>query len=77
MISLSDIKVGKHAVVSQLCGGKEFTNRVAALGFTIGTEITVIQNYGSGPVIVAVRNSRVALGRGEATKVLVMMENGE
>jgi ferrous iron transport protein A len=77
MISLSDVKVGKHAVVSQLCGGREFTNRIAALGFTIGAEITVLQNYGRGPVIVSVRDSRVALGRGEAAKVLVMTENGE
>jgi ferrous iron transport protein A len=77
MIPLSDVKVGKHAVVNQLCGGREFTNRIAALGFTIGAEIKVLQNYGKGPVIVSLRDSRVALGRGEAIKVLVVMENGE
>lgn len=77
MIPLSDVKVGKHAVINQLCGGREFTNRIAALGFTIGTKIKVLQNYGKGPVIVSLRDSQVALGRGEAIKVMVMVENGE
>jgi Fe2+ transport system protein FeoA len=77
MKSLCDVKVGKRAIVQQLCGGRDFTNRVAALGFTLGTEVTVLQNYGHGPVIVALRDSRIALGRGEAIKVMVRVENGE
>jgi Fe2+ transport system protein FeoA len=31
----------------------------------------VIQNYGHGPIIVNLRDTRVALGRGEAGKILV------
>lgn len=31
----------------------------------------VLQNSGHGPVLVALRDTRVALGRGEATQVLV------
>jgi len=41
------------------------------LGFTEGVEVQVIQNYGRGPLIALVRGARVALGRGEALKVLV------
>lgn len=44
------------------------------LGFTPGTRVTVIQNYGHGPLIVRVRDTRVALGRGEAEKILVRRE---
>jgi ferrous iron transport protein A len=47
---------------------------VAALGFTPGAEITVIQNYGRGPILVEVRQTRVALGRGEATKIVVELK---
>jgi len=36
--------------------------------------ITVVQNRGRGPMIVQVRDCRVALGRGEARKVLVQQE---
>jgi ferrous iron transport protein A len=44
---------------------------MATLGFTIGASVTVVQNYRHGPMIVRVRDTRVALGRGEARKVLV------
>jgi Fe2+ transport system protein FeoA len=77
MKSLGDAKVGERVIIKQLCGGRDFTSRVAALGFTLGAVITILQNYGKGPVIVALRDSRVALGRGEAGKVLVVMENDD
>jgi ferrous iron transport protein A len=69
--ALGDLPVGARGVVRGLHGGREFIGRVAVLGFTAGAEVTVIQNYGRGPVIVAVRDTRVALGRGEAAKVQV------
>ena len=74
---LSELKAGENAIIKQLHGGREFTNRIAALGFTPGTRITVLQNFGSGPVIIGVRDTRVALGRGEAIKILVIVENSE
>jgi len=77
MKSLGDAKVGERVIIKHLRGGKDFTSRVAAMGFTLGVVITVLQNYGRGPVIVALRDSRVALGRGEAAKVLVVMESDE
>lgn len=77
MKSLGDVEVGKRATIKRLNGGRDFTNRIAALGFTPGAEITVLQNYGRGPVIVSLRDARVALGRGEAIKVLVVEDDGE
>jgi Fe2+ transport system protein FeoA len=41
------------------------------MGFTPGVEVTMIQNYTHGPLIVALRDTRLALGRGEAEKILV------
>jgi ferrous iron transport protein A len=57
--------------VQVLRGGKDFTGRMAVLGFVPGSVVTVIQNYGRGPVLVTVKDVRIALGRGEALKVLV------
>jgi len=68
---LSDLTIKKRAFVRKLRGGKDFTSRMSALGFTPGTVVTVIQNYGHGPVLVTAKDVRVALGRGEALKVLV------
>jgi Fe2+ transport system protein FeoA len=77
MRQLSEVKTGERAIIKQLRGGREFTSRAAALGFTLGTRITVLQNFGTGPIIIGLRDTRVALGRGEAIKVLVMVEDGE
>ncbi|MEJ2596752.1 MAG: FeoA family protein [Anaerolineales bacterium] len=69
--SLSEAPAGRRLLVRQLCGGKAFVSRMTALGFTEGVEVQVIQNYGRGPLITLVRGVRVALGRGEALKVLI------
>jgi ferrous iron transport protein A len=44
---------------------------MTALGFTPGADVTVVQNYGRGPLIARVRDARIALGRGEAKRVYV------
>jgi ferrous iron transport protein A len=69
--AVGDLPTGGHGVVRLLRGGEEFTHRMVALGFTPGVEVTVVQNYGRGPILVTLRDTRVALGRGEALKVLV------
>lgn len=68
---LSLLSAGTRAIVRELRGGKGLIGRLAALGFTVGAEVTVAQNYGHGPVIAIVRDARIALGRGEADKVWV------
>lgn len=45
---------------------------MAALGFTTNVEVEIVRNLGHRAIIVAVRGTRVALGRGEATKVQVI-----
>ncbi len=71
IVSLNTLVSGAGGIVRQLQGGPEFTNRLAALGVPIGTEIKVLQNWGHGPVLVLARGTRIALGRHEARKVLV------
>jgi ferrous iron transport protein A len=52
-------------------GGHDFLSRLASLGFTPGAHVKVVRNAGHGPIIVTLRDTRVALGRGEALKILV------
>lgn len=68
---LSKLSKGSQAVVRQFIGGQSLSKRLLVLGFTRGAEVSVKQNPGFGPVIVLVRDSRIALGRGEASKILV------
>ena len=60
---------GRHGVVS----------RLSSLGFTPGAKVEMVQNFGRGPIIVMVRDTRIALGRGEAQKIMVtpVVEGGK
>lgn len=70
-IAISQMPAGTRGFVRALAGGCQFGSRLADLGFTAGAAIEVRQNYGRGPVLVALRGALIALGRAEASKVLV------
>jgi Fe2+ transport system protein FeoA len=70
-LALAGIKSGTCVQIEQMAGGHHFLSRLASLGFTPGARLKVLHNYGHGPLIVSVRDTRVALGRGEAEKILV------
>ncbi len=73
--TLSNLGKGESGIVRSLDGGRIFRSRAANLGFTAGVEVTVVQNFGHGPMIVSLRGTRVALGRDEAAQVLIEGEN--
>jgi ferrous iron transport protein A len=70
-IPLCSLKPDGVGVIHSLTGGNTLASRLATLGFTPGTELVMVQNYGWGPVIVQVRDTRIALGRGQAFKIQV------
>lgn len=70
-LSLDQLPEGASAVVRNLRGGAELKSRLAAMGLTEGVKLLVLQNTGRGPMLASVRDTRIALGRGEAIKVLV------
>lgn len=70
-VCLSDLAVGEGAIVLDFHSWSMVKKRLASLGFTPGVQVSMIQNYGWGPLIVSVRGTRVALGRGEAAKIIV------
>lgn len=47
------------------------------MGLAMGARIEVLQNVGRGPLLVRVHETRIALGRGEAAKILVEEAMGE
>ncbi len=74
--NLNDLASGETALVRAVAGGAHFRGRMASLGFTPGARVKMLQNYGHGAVIVSLRGTRVALGRGEACKVEVSRDTG-
>lgn len=71
VVRLSALGPGEQGVVVGLAGGRGLLGRMTSLGFTPGAEVTVVQNFGRGPLITKVRGARIALGRGEAERVKV------
>lgn len=67
---LSMVKAGEANVIRKV-GGKEETKRfLENLGFVAGGEVTVISEI-QGNLIVNVKDSRVAIGRDMANKIIV------
>ena len=59
----------KHFMVDR------FAKRLADLGLTPGTKVTVVKSAPfNGPLEVCVRGSRLAIGRGMASRILVNVE---
>lgn len=60
---------GSSGAVQDLPGGRALSQSLAGLGLTVGAMVEVLRNYRRGPLIVSVRDTRIALGRDKADKV--------
>jgi len=57
--------------VVKVRAGGGLQRKLADMGLTPGTEIKLINNQGAGPVLIDLKGTRLALGRGMAMKILV------
>lgn len=70
MMPLSMVREGEANIIRKV-GGKEETRRfLENLGFVAGGTVTVISEMG-GNIIVNVKDSRVAIGKDMANKIMV------
>jgi ferrous iron transport protein A len=73
--SLTELEDGRTGIIVSVLGGKILTKRLADLGITSGTVIKVIRRtLFSGPVQVEVAGSRLVLGNGLASKIMVELK---
>ncbi len=70
---VTSLKEGEEGLIHSISGGLSLISRLAGMGIVPGTEIKVLRNN-RGPVIVLVNNTRVALGRGQASKILIVFD---
>ncbi|MCX7982931.1 MAG: ferrous iron transport protein B [Syntrophales bacterium] len=74
LVPLFQLREGEEGTVKSLLGGKHFSSRLAALGIALNMGVKMLRNHG-GMVIVQAGDTRVALGAGEAGKVLVQLKD--
>jgi DtxR family Mn-dependent transcriptional regulator len=72
LISIGNLKEGQCGKISFIRGGHNVLQRLLDMGLTPGTKICVVRVAPlGGPVEVLVRSSKLALGKGIASKVFV------
>ncbi len=69
--TLSDLTKGEKRIVVALAGGREFQNRITSLGIYAGCEVEVVGGGAGGGMMIAVGGSRIALGCGMASKIII------
>lgn len=70
LFPVTSLEENEEGVVHLLSGGRGLTSRLAAMGIIPGIKIRVLRNSGR-QIIVFASDTRVALGKGQADKILV------
>ncbi|WP_297464532.1 FeoA family protein [Thermococcus sp.] len=71
IVPLSELQPGERGVVVDITGGSTLRSRLYAMGLAPGVVIRVIERYSMGPVVIEAGGTRLAVGKGMASKVLV------
>jgi len=73
---LAMVPPGEAVTVADIRAGRGLARRLADIGLTPGTVLKVIRGNGSGPTLIDIRGTRLALGFGVAQKVMVEKVGG-
>jgi len=71
LMPLTHAHEGEHGIIEEFLGGTGAQLRLATLGLRRGDQVEVITNSGEGQVVVAINQTRLAMGRGIANKIMV------
>ncbi|MBW1931305.1 MAG: ferrous iron transport protein A [Deltaproteobacteria bacterium] len=68
---LSQAEPGKEVTLVDIIGGRGVKSKLYSMGLIPGTKVKILTHASMGPVMVRVRDCRLALGRGMAEKIIV------
>jgi len=68
---LNALQNGQKAVLKDIAWNTALKRKLYDMGLTPGTTVSMISRCGNGPVILDVRGSRLALGKGVIAKIEV------
>ncbi len=71
-IVITELREGDQGIIHSITGGSALTSRLAGMGLAAGARFRIAQVSG-GLIVVLVADTRIALGRGEASKIMVLM----
>ncbi|MDD7281094.1 FeoA family protein [Floccifex sp.] len=70
MIPLTFANIGQEHKIQRISGNSQVKKHLENLGFIVGSDITVISSL-SGNVIVNVKESRIAISKELAQKIMI------
>ena len=70
MMPLTMTRAGETAAIRSISGMDEVRQHLAELGFVAGSDVTVVSEIG-GNLIVQVKDSRIALDKAMANRIMV------
>ena len=70
MIPLTFANNGETHIIKRIGGNEELKHHLESLGFTVGTQINIVNSL-SGNVILNIKESRVAIGKDMAAKIMI------
>lgn len=71
MMPLLLVQTGEDVRLVKIRGGRGLRKRMADLGMNPGTPLRIVSKNRSGPLIIALKESRMAIGRGMAAHIMV------
>ena len=72
---LTDLEDGQTGIIVSIAGGNKAAKRLADLGLAKGSAVEVVRKaWFSGPVQIEVCGSKLVLGRGLASKIVVELK---
>lgn len=71
LFPLISLVEGEEGVVHSISGGRGLTSRLASMGIAPGIRIKILRNSG-GPVVILTNGTRVAIGRGQASRIMII-----
>ena len=70
MMPLTIAKSGERVTIRKITGRDEIRQHLAELGFVVDSDITVVSEI-AGNLIVQVKDSRIALDRSMANRIMI------
>ena len=70
MMPLSIARSGETVTIQKITGRDEVRQHLAELGFVVGSSVTVVNEIG-GNLILQVKESRIALDRTMANRIMI------
>lgn len=70
MVPLAFAPIGEENIIKRIGGKQEVKAHLETLGFVVGGAVTIVSSMG-GNIIVSVKESRIAISKEMAQKIMV------